>query len=284
VIRLKVLILAMDGLEYNLVIKWNLKGLIQRYYGIHAVVKSPRYGKAHTPSSWVSFITGLPPEEHGVDDWWSWGRILDWLRTHPPLVWVKGKRLLLAKLGIKLRPRIAGRDMVRAETIFDVIQPSVALNVPGWNEPTEPHVEYEEAARRGVRDLIAKVWEWHERRKRQLFEALADPGRWRLLMAWFDLADLIGHACMVKCRLELRKAYVELDRLARQVAERIPSNTALLIASDHGMTVSTDGVTGDHSDHGFWSLNVEPPFYPRSILDFKSLIIDLARDASGGGA
>ncbi len=275
---MRIVILAFDGLEYDLVVKWDLRGIMQRHYGRHAVVKSPRYGKAHTPSSWISFITGLPPEEHGVDDWWSWGRILDWLRTHPPLVWVKGKRRILAKLGIKLKPRIVGKDMVKAETIFDVIQPSIALNVPGWNEPTEPHIEYEEALKRGVRDLIAKVWEWHEWRKHQFFKELVSPEKWRLLMAWFDLADIIGHVCMTKCRLELRKAYVELDRLARQVAVRIPPNTALLIVSDHGMTVSTDGVTGDHSDHGFWSLNVMPPFYPESMLDFKRLIEVLAAE------
>lgn len=279
---MRVVVLAYDGLEYDLVVRWNLRGIMQRHYGRHRAVMSPRYGKAHTPSSWVSFITGLPPEEHGVDDWWSWGRILDWLRIHPPLSWIKGKRLLLAKLGINIKPRVVGKDLVRHETVFDTVQPSVAINVPGWNEPTEPHIEYGEAAKRSVRELIDKVWEWHEHRKNQLFKALGDSSKWRLLMAWFDLADLIGHACMVKCRLELRKAYAELDRLTRQVAARIPQNTAILVVSDHGMKPMPDG-TGDHTDYGFWSINVKPPFYPQSLLDFKKLIEELARNYASTG-
>ncbi len=271
---MRVFILALDGLEYELVMGWKLHNLMQEHCGKYRAPISPRYGKPHTPSAWVSFITGLPPEEHGIDDWWKWGRLLDWIRLHPPFRWIKNKRVIAAALGIK--PKTYTREDLRVETIFDAVKPSIALFVPGYNEPPEPHYELNEALRRGIREYERKIWEIHNWRVSKLTERLNDE--WRLFMVWLDLADLLGHIYIVKNRARLLKAYWELDWLAGWLRAKLLSedpHTAFLIVSDHGMQVSDDGVTGDHSPHGFWSSNVPLPREPKEITDFRDIILEL---------
>ena len=267
---MRVLILAYDGLEYELVMKWKLKNIMQKRYGKYRSAISPRYGKPHTPSAWTTIITGKPPEEHGIDDWWSFGKVLDWIRYKPPLKWIKGKRLFLRKLGIELKPKIVGREHIRHKTIFDLTAPSIAVNVPAWNEPTEPHEEYAEALKKSVNEYLRVVWKWHKKRVNNFWDSFHKD--WKLLMAWFDLVDIIGHVCIAKCTRELWKGYIALDKLAKDVSQKIQEDTLLLIISDHGMKPTPDG-TGDHSRHGFWSINKDLEWFnPREAIDFYQLI------------
>jgi len=268
----RVIILAYDGLEYTLVKKWRLRYIMQIRHGIHRSPISPRYGKPHTPSAWTSFLTGLEPREHGVDDWWSFGRFLDWIRYKPPLVWIKGKRLFLKKLGIEIKPRLVDHSVIRHRTLFDMVKPSTAVYVPAWNEPVEPHHEYAEALSRSVREYISTVWKWHRKRVEDYWKAFK-RGDWRLLMAWFDVADIIGHVCITKCPKEFRLAYLALEKLAHDTQKRLPEDTLLLIVSDHGMKAMPDG-TGDHTDYGFWSINRDWEWFnPKKITDFFNLIL-----------
>ncbi len=271
--KLRVFVLALDGLEFTLVKRWRLANLLQRTHGIYKAPVSPRFRKPHTPSAWTSFITGRPVEEHGIDSWWTWGRLLDKLRLLPPFAWVKGKRKLLTKLGI--RPRLYGREDLRCPTLFDLIKPSVSLFVPGFSEPPEIHLMLGEAMERGVGYYVRAIWRVHRWRVAELFKRLEEEQGWRFFMVWFDLADLLGHLYMVKDRLKLMRAYVELDRLARRVGGLVDDGqTVLLIVSDHGM--EPRGRTGDHSPYGFWSLNVETDWQPRRITDFYQKILEWA--------
>ena len=271
--KMRLLILALDGLDYDLVVKWRLKNLMQTCYGRHRTIVSPRYGEPLTPTIWASFLTGKRPEEHGVDGWYTYGRFLDKIRFMPIIRWVKGKRRLLSKLGLK--PRIVDRRDLRTPTLLDIVKPSKALFVPAINEPTWIHREYEEALMRGLGNYIAKIWEIHGFRKRAFFKELGN-GFWKLFMAWFDIADLLGHVCICKHRLELLKAYMDLDRLVVQAKKILGDDVILLIVSDHGIRPAEDG-GGERSEHGFWSLSVEPPgwWHIDTILDFKENILKL---------
>jgi len=263
----KILILAFDGLEYNLVKKWGLTNLMQEYYGKYEAPISPRYRKPHTPSAWASFITGKDVESHHVDDWWTWGRLLDWLRYKPPFKWIKGKKMLLKKLGIKPRPATINKQ----NTIFDVIKPSVALFIPTFSEPFEIRYELSNAFNRGLDAYIKKIWEVHKFREHEFLKCLDKD--WKLCMCWFDLADLLGHIFIVKNPLKLLKGYLELNKIAKIARSRL-NKTIILIVSDHGMEPQPDG-TGDHTGYGFWSLNVKPPFKPGKITDFYGMILKM---------
>jgi predicted AlkP superfamily pyrophosphatase or phosphodiesterase len=266
----RILILAYDGLEYDLVEKWNLRNLMQKTHGKFDAPISPKFGKPHTPSAWASFITGKKIEEHGIDGWWTYGKFLDWLGYKPPLRWIKNKRRVLWKLGIK--PRTFSRRDWKCETIFDMVKSSIALNIPAYNEPTKYHEWLNDSLRKSLRDYEETIWKIHEIRKTQLMENL--DKEWKLLMAWFDLADLLGHIHLVKRLGRLRLAYRELDRLSRDVKRLLPRDTVCLIVSDHGMWDSGDGVTGDHSNHAFWSLNIETDWKPEDVTDFYPKILE----------
>lgn len=176
---MKVLILGFDGLEYDLVVKWKLKHLMQTRYGKYTAVRSPKYGKPHTPSAWTTIITGKTPEEHGIDDWWTYGRILDWLRTKPPLVWIKNKRRILWKLGLK--PRLPNKRDLKVKTIFDLTKKSIPLFIPAYNEPVEPHEKLKAAFKKGLNEYIKAIWEIHNWRKNVFLQKLKN-NEWELFM------------------------------------------------------------------------------------------------------
>ncbi|RLE63016.1 MAG: hypothetical protein DRJ38_08575 [Thermoprotei archaeon] len=267
---MRICILAFDGLEYDLVIRWRMKALMQEYYGKYNSPISPTFKKPHTPSAWASFITGKTIEEHGIDGWWTWGRFLDWLRFKPPLRYIKNKSKFLRKIGI--RPKLHSIEEVH--TIFNVIKPSIPLFIPSFTEPVHFHYELADAIRESINAYVKKVWEIHRYRKKIFLECLNKD--WKLLMAWFDLADLLGHVFIKKNPIKLFKGYKELNDIASLARSKL-ANTAILIVSDHGMKPQPKG-TGDHSRYGFWSLNVEPPFKPEKITDFYRLIIKIVNE------
>ena len=271
--KMKLLILAFDGLEVELVERWRLKALKQMVYGTYEAPRSPHFKKPYTPSVWATIITGKSQEEHGIDDWWTYGRLLDRLRYLPPFVWIKNKRRILWKLGLK--PRIVDKRDHRVETLFDVIKPSKALFIPTINEPAWIHEEYVEALKHGLENYISRIWEVHRYRKRVFLQELEKDSEWKLFMVWFDIADLLGHVCISRCRHQFLKAYLDLDMLVKEVKKRLSNDTIMLIVSDHGMKPMPDG-TGDHTDRGFWSLSADIPWFrPRKATDFYTYIVKL---------
>ncbi|RLG72248.1 MAG: hypothetical protein DRO23_10740 [Thermoprotei archaeon] len=271
---MKVLILAFDGLEHDLVIKWRLRNIMQVKYGKYPAPKSPKHGKPHTPSAWISFITGKDANVHGIDDWWTYGKILDWVRYKPPFIWIKNKRKILWRLGLRPKPRLYNKKDLKYSTVFEVIKPSIPLFIPGYNEPSEIHYELNRALEKGISTYEKAIWKIYEYRVKVLFESLNKE--WRLLMCWFGIADLMGHIHM--CRpWKLMKAYFALDRLAKEIRASIDKDVFLLIVSDHGMKLMSDG-TGDHSESGFYSISKPIEWFkPKKITDFYNLILKLVK-------
>jgi len=68
----------------------------------------------------------------------------------------------------------------------------------------------------------------------------------------------------------MRMLYKEMDDIAKKCAEK---NCPLLILSDHGMKAI--GKFGDHSDYGFWSLNLNKNLKTPKITDFYRIIKSL---------
>ena len=93
-----------------------------------------------------------------------------------------------------------------------------------------------------------------------------------LVFAWFDILDLLGHTCIVRCRGELEKAYRDVQEIYLWAKRVLPDSTAVLVLSDHGIEISGDGVSGKHNSRGFWSLNKEPSLRPQTPEDIHRLI------------
>lgn len=65
--------------------------------------------------------------------------------------------------------------------------------------------------------------------------------------------------------------YRKLANAISMYMKEVPSNIAVLIVSDHGY----DPNLQEHSNYGFWSINIDDVTNPRTILDFKELILSL---------
>jgi len=266
--------MALDGLEYEVVTKLKLHALLQSVYGY---IDVGYLRTLLTPVIWTCFITGREHEEHGVYSWWRFSRykLLDklahWVRYNVPVIKSMSTAKLKRMLRIfGLRPRPTLREDLHFPTIFDLIKPSVALFVPGYSE--EPWIRdyYSEAFEKGVKEAEKAVWHVHECRKRKLLEELKKNSDWKLFMAWFDLADWIGHFYMGKSKLKIMKAYFELNRLAARVKKMVPKDTLFMIASDHGMELG-----GHHSPRAFYSFNIDPGWRPRKITEYFNFIVSI---------
>lgn len=268
---MKIFILALDGLEYTLVKKWGLLNLLQKVHGIIDVSEfKDEKGRLLTPCIWSAFITG---KKTRIKDWWTYGRTLDWIRTKPPLVWIKGKRKLITRLG--LRRRVVNRKDLNTQTIFEEAENSIALNVPSYNVPTEPNIWLLKVfKKKGLTAYEKSVWDLHKSRVKQTLNLLKNKN-WSLFMTWFQIADLFGHIYIAKKLDNLRKAYFSLDYLASKLKNLVIDDDAIfLIVSDHGMMISKDGVSGDHSKYAFWSMNIDMDWRPKRITDFHAKILE----------
>jgi len=230
---------------------------------------TPDYRTPHTPSLWVSFITGQPYEIHKVDTWWTYGRFLDWLRFKTPFKWIKGKRKISSRLGLKPNLKYLRKRFL---TIFDIVKPSIALFIPGYNEPVHYHIRLNDAFKKGIRHYVKTIWHIHYERVEKMREKLKED--WKLFMVWFDLPDLFGHLYFIKRKHRLYKVYLTLNALAYLIMQESRPNI-MLIVSDHGMQPSTDGVTGDHTTKAFYSLNINMDWKPKAITDFYFKILEL---------
>jgi predicted AlkP superfamily pyrophosphatase or phosphodiesterase len=278
---IRLFIIALDGLSYDLVVKWNLSNLMQVTYG--KVPVSPIYfggNEVDTPSTpviWSSFITGKNPREHGITGWWTYGKTWDWLRKNPPFVWVKNKRGLLKKIGVDskniLKPKIVDKTDLQAKTIFDYVKPSIALDVPTYSDISESRLSiFDTLVHEGLEAYEKAIWKIHNERVNRLFIELHNP--WNLYMVWFDVPDLLGHMHIAKRPHLLREVYIKLDNLVYTLKNKLPEEITYLIISDHGMMPESDG-TGVHSLEAFWSLNIPTDFSPCDLTDFFPWMMQL---------
>ena len=160
-----------------------------------------------------------------------------------------------------------------AETLFDRVKPSVAVDVPAYNEPTEVNLRLGEIlVYRGLKEYIKEVWRVYEDRKKRVFSSISEE--WKLFMAYFKIADLLGHIYIAKDLERLRRVYFTLDGLTRELKSKVSDDDAVfLIVSDHGMKPEPDG-TGNHSSHGFYSVNIETSWEPKDVIDFYPKIME----------
>ena len=233
-----IVILGMDGLEYDFVKEHGFKNLMQTSYGKTDLsdFKEPR-----TIIIWSSFMTGNNLEETILESEVMWN------------------------FSIK-----------KEDTFLAAFDSSIAVDVPGYSYIKEQH-NRERAALKGFFDeKTVSVEEYdeiafthHRRMKTELWKLL-DEGH-DLVMVYFNIADVIGHISFgIKSKMKI--IYSDLDALAKEVSEKY--KCPIMIVADHGMQAI--GRFGDHSDHGFWSLNFEHDLgtpKPTDLADFIATVM-----------
>jgi len=245
---MKLCILALDGLDYYLVKEFDMQELLQGEYGIISHAGLPP--RVNTSQIWASFITGLPPQEHGIAD---------------PSIDQRNARI---KRGIR--------------TIFDIAKRSIAKWIPGYNpHPDYWHPAYIDLLFKCVKDkryegsYWALLLELFWRQTDEFMEKVKKE--WDLLMAHFNYLDALGHAFFRK-KDKMRRAYEITCDFVRSVQSYLrPKGVVLWIVSDHGMVIAPDG-TGDHSNYGFYSSNVKLGLGRPTFFDFFKLVEELLKE------
>jgi hypothetical protein len=270
---MRVCILAYDGLEHSLVKELKLRNILQREFGTVEVPIAGGIDDPSTPIVWTSFMTGQPPSVHGVDMNEFWNSRVDtvrsFLRRHRTLHSIARRLKIGYKIreGIGTQPRFPSVENIKTDTLFDVIQPSIALGVPVYNKDI-----YEVYPMRGVfRAIQDPVYrEEYEERIRRVFEQEVEElfesikHEWKLLMIHFHITDLFGH--IYWGTEKLATLYEEMDLLTKKVKEELGPRDILLVISDHGME------RHGHTKLGFYSLNLELGLGNPDITDFFRIV------------
>ena len=273
---MRALILAYDGLDHDLVETLSLRNILQREHGMVEVPIVGGIDDPSTPIVWTSFITGESPEVHGVDMPQMWDNELDGLRSYVRKH--KGIHGILKRLkvGYKVRdamdvkPGFPTRKNIKVDTLFEVVQPSLALGVPVYNKNIEEIYPVGDVLRARQDPDYLPVFENRVRRifaeeVESLFDALMEE--WRLLMIHFHITDRFGHAFWGTEKLAT--LYQEMDLLTKRVKDRLDAEDLVLIISDHGM-----GKLG-HTKKGFYSLNMRLGMKDPDIKDFFKIVTGL---------
>ena len=278
----RVCILALDALEYDLVEQFNLENIKQQEYGKTDI---SNFKDLATPIIWASFISGLPPEKHGLDikavpRWRS--PAIDKLRQLTIKVGldrIKGKGRLLELLGFEHRPfyeeMITDFRITQTETFFDIIPNAKALSVPPYQKwiATETQLFLRQAIDNeeklnAFEEHVLKIFE----RKREKCLKTLQEGDWNLFMTHFMFTDLLGHLYAGNAT-KMFGVYIKAEQLVEDAKKLIDDETLLLIVSDHGMKSIGKGTFGEHSDHGFYSSNFPLSLEKPKMTDFFPLIV-----------
>ncbi|MFH1402912.1 MAG: hypothetical protein ABIH11_01420 [Candidatus Altiarchaeota archaeon] len=226
-------ILGIDGLEHDYVTKFGLKNLMQESYGMTDISE---FEEPRTIVIWSSFLSGRNREKEILD------------------------------LG---KERMWGFKLGEDDTFFNG-KKYVAFDVPGFNSDLDQH----KRERQGMKDYFSKkitveefdeiVYAHYRKIKQQYLDAL--DGDYDIVMGYFGAGDVIGHLSF-GIESKMRIIYEEFNDLAKTTAGKAEK---MLVISDHGMQAV--GRFGDHSTHGFWSLNHKAGLDHPKITDFHGII------------
>lgn len=190
-----IVILGLDGLEYEYVEEFKCKHLMQKCYGKTDISE---FSEPRTVVLWSSFLTGRNMEEQALKDLWNFSVRVE-------------------------------------ETFFFNFKSWHAIDVPGFSYIKERHEKEREMLKAffdgkvGVEEYDEIAFENHAFVKQKFFETLEKE--FEILMGYFALADVIGHLSFgIKSKMKL--IYQELDEIAKVAREKADK---LLIISDHGM-------------------------------------------------
>ena len=269
-----VLIVGLDGLEYTLVEKFDLKTLQQVEYGkVDLLLENNE--EPLTPTIWCNFITGKTPDVHGVRAIQKWRYpLLEKFYASLRSFDVRHRGLWRGVLfnifdGMNLFQMRGMRDFftkedIKCDTIFDDIDSTVAISIPSFNEDAI-NKELRRLVVEGRKsELKKRAHEAFIGRKKRFLNALnKEPS---LLMVHFFLLDLIQHIFPYDNEY-IKKTYERIDSFIGEVKEKLSADEVfLLIVSDHGL------LEGYHTPYGFYSCNETLKLKDPKITDFADII------------
>ncbi|RLI39427.1 hypothetical protein DRO64_10530 [Candidatus Bathyarchaeota archaeon] len=296
---MRVIVLGIDGLDADLVLRWRLKAFMQQYYGTHDVRVAVKPGDPlYTPLIWAAFLLGKPAYLYGFDH-----KLIAMRRARIgygfPEIFYKiriklfgtrklGIRPLLLKLKLYDIKKIVAKayeiEALPREALKDTL-PEIAKNsgykvwvreFPSYNDfkCAEWRAKASEFIGIPTKDILKELEKRYQYSIELLQNVIESIENHDLVLYYTPVIDWANHKFYKLDNLKyitiLAAYYKKVERSLSDLLKRV-RRSAVLILSDHGF----DPVRQEHSDHGFWSLNIKPPRIPKTILDFKNIILEL---------
>ncbi|PSG99729.1 MAG: hypothetical protein BRC28_03240 [Nanohaloarchaea archaeon SW_4_43_9] len=251
----RMLVVGFDGLDYQKIKRYDCENLMLESFGKLDLENLP----LKTPLLWSSMITGVRPEEHGIDSMLKFKG--EKVRKYDE--WLKKVFNRFGWSALKLRETVMHylfdssisaptKENMKVDSIFEKVADSKPLDVPGHSH--YPYIagkmnvnavykKYPPVSRdRVVRDVEAE----HLYRKKQLFENI---GEHKLVMQHLHYPDWIQH--IYSKEEKDGEVYNEMNELAGEILEEADDDTLVVFCSDHGLA------NGGHRDEAFYSVNTE---------------------------
>jgi len=266
---MKLVILGIDGLEYNFVARYRLSNIMQKKYG---KIDLSEFDVIVTPPIWASFLTGYVCKELNdifkkrVSDKSILRKIMQRVLNNLPtslkgIVYKFGPRILKNPMDLTLS--YLSKNNIK--TILDEFR-SWYLTIPGYNETHDKYAST--LLRKGIDELIKNnrfgkysieyekyISKIHFERKKKFLKSLKhDYDTYDIWFFYTDYLDALPHL-FISDKIRMMKYYFEIDQLVSEVHKRVSEDTIIFVVSDHGM--KKVGRLGDHSDYGFWSVSAD---------------------------
>ncbi len=277
----KILIVAFDGMDKELIEEFSLENIPQSEFG--SIDNTTGISRRMTSELFASFITGETHEEHEVTglkkELSLRERLGKWLFPKFAIDYIKGVHRLRSILTGKsvLRTQKYSKSDLEDDTLFDEIDASLPLYVPPYNpDPVWllgfPH----NITRSFSRDEWVKNTRWHT--EARLEQGIGNQP------AFFDISKEFWDFVMIHLHDpdsfqdtgigDLEEEYQRLDDIAGEILDEYEDWTVIFM-SDHGRPLEKAG-PHDHNENAFYSCNRElfPEREPH-ITEFHDRILEL---------
>ena len=252
----RIIVLGIDGLEYSLVEKWNLKYIKQKAY---CKTDLSDFSVVVTPPIWGAMLTGRLDEKiielfqkrinRREEWWWRFGKKL------PKFIKILYWKFIYSK--IDTNPFDVTKDYViknQNSTIFDFFERPWNNGIPSYGRNVQSK-EVRRITLESISNDANALLQYAKKEfiedKKALYEALHKD--YDLIFWYTPFLDRVGHRFFHK-KLQMMMLYMEINNLVKDI-KGIAKDAYLYIVSDHGMMLDQETKRGVHSNYGFFSSN-----------------------------
>lgn len=275
---MRAIIIGLDGLEASLINPDRYPNICQAEHGR---INLDGFNQIQTPQIWASFITGVMPNEHGIDGF-KHNTLLSKIEKKcsgyvkkllsffglGAVKWVTGiKNSLYGHYNINPYESYTKED-IRVPTLFDEIPSSHAISLPVYNEP-DVYMDVRKFVARAVgdkelsHDLSEKCLDLMKDEVDEFTKYLHEDID--LVMVHLFVADVYGH--LYGCNED---KILELYDIFEEFIGSVKNDALTIILSDHGTK------EGLHTTYGFYSLSKPLGLDNPHITDFHDIIMEVA--------
>jgi len=275
-IKMNVLIVAFDGLDYDKITELGLENITQSEFG--TIDNSTGINRILTPELFASFITGETHEVHGVKKFSKQADpTLEKIDTFfdETLGTLKGKgiirKIVSGATGKRELRRPYNKQDIDVGTIFEKVADSRTVQVPSYDRSL--FLSFANHFKKfGMDETLRFTRMEQNKREDELFDILEEDHN--LVMAHFHIVDAyqdLYFKFLDKNDEDLDDLYYEIDDLAAEILKESTGYDCIIFMSDHGMPESDE-----HNTNAFYSCNME--LYGETephITDFHDEILNI---------